>query len=91
MNVIKLCKALSKLELPTRRKGSREERTHRNKLIIRHSLGFEPRSTACRADALPTELGCQPAEHEYLFLIGFQIHNFFRRFLFFTWTLFDML
>ena len=31
INVVKLCKALSKLDLPTLRKGSTEERTQWNK------------------------------------------------------------
>ena len=50
INDIKSCKPLSKLDLPTLRKGSRVEITQRNKLKIRHSLAFEPRSLACRAD-----------------------------------------
>ena len=45
------------------RKGSRVERTQRNKRIT--DTGFEPRSSACRADAQPSKLRNQPAEHEF--------------------------
>ena len=46
INVVKICKPLSKLDLPTLRKGSIEERTQQNKWKIWHSLGLEPRSPA---------------------------------------------
>ena len=65
INIIKLCIPLPKLDLPTLLHGSREERTQRNKLEIRHSLGLEPRDLAYRADALPTELRCQLTEPEF--------------------------
>ena len=43
INVVRLCKPLSKLDLPTLLKGSTEESTQRK---IWHSLGLEPRSPA---------------------------------------------
>ena len=62
INFFKLCKLLSKLDLPALRKGSREERTQRNKWKIWHSLGLEPR--------LAEDLGSNPS--------GCQIFHLFR-------------
>ena len=54
---------LTKLDLPTLRKGITEERTQRNKWKIWHSLGIEPRSSACLAPMLyPLSYGCQWAD-----------------------------
>ena len=47
---------MSKLDHPTLRKGRREDKTLRNKIKIRHCLGFEQRLSDCRADTIPTEL-----------------------------------
>ena len=43
INDVKFTQTLTKLDLPTLRKGSTEERTQRNKWKIWHSLGLEPR------------------------------------------------
>ena len=42
-----------------------KERTQRNKIKILHSLGFEPRFSAYRSEALPSVLRCQLAEPEF--------------------------
>ena len=57
IDVIKMCKPLSKLHLPTPRQGSIEGRTQQRKNMA--PLGFEPRTSASCADAPPTELLCQ--------------------------------
>ena len=58
--VVHIFKPLSKLDLPTLRKGSTEERTQRNKWKIWHSLGLEPRSPAFLVPMLlPLSNGCQ--------------------------------
>ena len=63
INVAKFMQALTKLDIPTFRKGSTEERTQRNKWKIWHSLGLEPRSSAYLAPMLYTlSYGCQWAE-----------------------------
>ena len=63
INVVKFMQTLTKLDLPTLRKGSTEERTQRNKWKIWHSLGLEPRSSAYLAPMLyPLSYGCQWAE-----------------------------
>ena len=64
INIVECCKPLSKLDLPTVRLAEKE-RTQRTKLKIHHSLCFEPRSSAYRADALPTELRCQLIDPEF--------------------------
>ena len=51
--MLSFCNSQSKLDFPTLRQGSRERKNATNKKIW-HSLGFEPRSLAYRADALPT-------------------------------------
>ena len=66
ISVVKWCKPLSKLDLPTHRKGSTEERTQRNKWKIWHSLGLEPNSSAFLAPMLyPLSYGFQWAEPEF--------------------------
>ena len=63
INVGKFMQTLTKLDLPTLRKGSTEERTQRNKWKIWHSLGLEPRSSAYVVPMLyPLSYGCQWAE-----------------------------
>ena len=63
INVVKLCKPLSKLDLPTLRKGSTEERTQRNKWKIWHSLGLEPGTSAFLVPMLyPLSYGCHQFE-----------------------------
>ena len=42
-----------------------KERTQRNKLKYDTRWDLNPGSSACRADALPTELRCQLAEPEF--------------------------
>ena len=42
-----------------------KERTQRNKLKYDTRLDLNPGPLAYRADALPTELRCQLAEHEF--------------------------
>ena len=86
INVMKICKPLSKLDLPTLRKGCREERTQRNKWKIWNSLGFEPRSSACRADALPTKLPVPVGRTRILIPMSFETSNSFRRILLFIWN-----
>ena len=61
--LLSFCRPRSKLDLPTLRQGSRE-RKNATEQKKRHSLGFESRSSAYRADALPTELRCQLEEPE---------------------------
>ena len=63
INVVKFMQTLTKLDIPTLRKGSTEERTQRKKWKIWHSLGLEPRSSAYLAPMLyPLSYGCQWAE-----------------------------
>ena len=89
INVVKLCKPLSKLDLQTFRKGSAVERTQRNKwknLTLPRTrsqvLGFSS------ADALPTKLRLPVGRTWMLIRISFQVSNPFRRFLFFMLTFF---
>ena len=58
--VVKICKPLSKLDIPTRRKRRTEKRTQRNKWKIWHSPELEPRSPSFLVPMLlPLSNGCQ--------------------------------
>ena len=65
INIIKLFRPKAMFYLSTLHQGRIGERMQLNKLKILLSLGFEPRPSAYRADALPTELRCHLAVPEY--------------------------
>ena len=69
INVVKLCPPLSKLDLPTLRKGSTEERTQRNKkknLTLAGSQTQVPGFSS--ADAITTKPRVSMAGAEFLSL-----------------------
>ena len=77
---------MSKSELQTLCNGNRKGRTQRYKLKKSNiRLGFKPRPSAYRADALPTELPCQSADPEF-YSYNLQITNWFRHIPSFIWT-----